>query len=65
MAAQLIEMSNKDPEFFDKVMEQLPVDEQSYITDAISYTDLSVCWSHMCFLGNVVFLLDIESYLCQ
>lgn len=43
MAAQLIEMKNKDPEFFDNVLEQLPVYESSCIMDAISYTDWSVC----------------------
>lgn len=43
MAAQLIEMKNKDPEFFDSVLEQLPVYESSCIMDAISYTDWGVC----------------------
>ena len=43
MAAQLIEMKNKDPEFFDSVLEQLPVYESSCIMDAISYSDWGVC----------------------
>lgn len=52
MAAQLIEMENKDPKFFDKVMEQLPAYEHSCIMDAMSYTNLNVYWSHMSFFGN-------------